>query len=280
MNKNKYCEIENAYNRDMRSLLAEWYVQGKMSSYEICEKIEKETGLAFSDRQLRRWLNKLGFCRTHTQSLRNRVITGRMDYGKRKPMTERFIDYDKRDYEKRGQLWAIHLKDFMAATLYTNIRMAAELGCDESMVGYWKNKRHKVSKIYQEKILDVFRVSSEEIFSLQKGEIVPRLGPGAPGNNIKGRLIGLGWRNFQPDIKSVLYGRTEQTIQDVAKALGLEGTRPHVSKAFNSKKLVSPRHQLEISAIFKMPVGQLFIDPDMVALSAIYPRDGLRNGVQ
>lgn len=273
VSKNRYLEIEDFYNRDLRSLLKEWYVQEKMSSYEISEKILKEAGITFADRQLRRWLNKFGFCRTHAQSLRNRVITGRMDFQKRKPMKERFIDYDKRDYGKRGELWAIHLKDLMAATLYTNRSLAAEIGCHEDMVSYWKNKRHKVSQYYQQRILEVFQVAKEEIFSVQKGGEIPRLGQGTSWD-VRGKLMGLGWRNFLPNIKAILYKQAEKTIQDIAKALDLEATRPHVSDAFNSKKLVSPRHQAEIARIFKMPVGQLFLDSDMHAVSSIDSSSG------
>ena len=106
----KFRDVEALYNRDWKDLLRDWYIKSKMSSYEICEKIEKETGVIFSDRHLRRWLSKFDLIRNHAESLKNRVMTGRMDYSKRNlDFQTRYIDYDARD-KQRGYRWAVGLQ--------------------------------------------------------------------------------------------------------------------------------------------------------------------------
>ena len=105
----KFKYIEAFYKTDWEELLRSFRVKDRMSSFEIAEKIQRDTGIDYTYRQIQNWLKKFDILRTHGEALKNRVLTGRMDYSRRKlDYQGRFIDYAARD-KIQGYLWATGL---------------------------------------------------------------------------------------------------------------------------------------------------------------------------
>lgn len=248
----KYKEIEAFYKIEWRKLLRKFYVLQRMSSYEIAERIQQDTGINYTYRAVELWLVRFGFIRNHVEALRNRVLTGRMDYSRRKLDYEsRFIDYYSRDKE-RGYLWAIGLR-----TLLKNKgdvkRIAKILGCSYDSVSSWKNLRCRVSPEYQEKICAYFGLDKEKIFSEIKTFDVRQYFEGKKINQ-KQRLINQGYR-YAEHLREVMYQRGI-TVGELAEKLG----KPYVSVSrwISGKHLVSPIEQQRVASILKVSIDTIF----------------------
>ncbi|HUT29951.1 MAG TPA: hypothetical protein VMX13_09175 [Sedimentisphaerales bacterium] len=76
-------EMELRLRKPFYKIIKNWYVRRRMSADEIHELLVAKYLLYISKRDLRRWLNELGLMRPFVQAMRNRVVTGRMDYSKR-----------------------------------------------------------------------------------------------------------------------------------------------------------------------------------------------------
>jgi hypothetical protein len=89
-------ELELRFNKPFEEIAKEWHITRKLSAIAMQELLLNEYKMYISSRDMQRWLGKLGIIRSHIKALRNRVVTGRMDYSKRN------IDYSKRaiDYAR------------------------------------------------------------------------------------------------------------------------------------------------------------------------------------
>jgi len=266
MGKDKMAQIEKFYKKSSKELLSALYVEQGMSCPQISQEIKKNAKISISERNISRWVVKFDLGRTQEQSMYHRVVKGRMNYEKRKPVRFRSTDYEKRDYETRGELWAIHLKAFMAATLFNNRSFAQAAKCNEENIIAWKYKRRKVSKRFQKNIADVFGVAIEDIFSKDKGEEIPKFGPGG-ASDVKGRLIKAGWRYLPAHSKKFSYQNRSWTINELAKNAKLTSQRPGVSKILNGNRLVNPKFQIWLSHNLSVPIKTLFPDFDAVVIN-------------
>ncbi|HRK62232.1 MAG TPA: hypothetical protein PLY88_06790 [Candidatus Omnitrophota bacterium] len=268
MSKAKMAQIEKFYKKSPKELLSDLYVEQGMSCPQISQEIKKNAKVSISERNVRRWVVKFNLGRTQEQSMVHRVIKGRMNYEKRKPARFRSTNYEKRDYETRGELWAVRLKAFMVATLFNNRSFAQAARCNEENIVAWKYKRRKVSKRFQQSIADVFGVAIEDIFSKDKGEEIPKLGPGG-ASDVKGRLIKAGWRYLPKNSKKFSYQSRAWTINELAKNAKLNSQRPGVSNILNGNRLVNPNFQIWLSCNLSVPIKILFPDFDAVVINAV-----------
>lgn len=249
----KWKEIEDLYYKTMKEILKEFHVKGRMSSYEIAEKIERDTGIPYSYRQIQRWLKKYGLLRTHSQALRHRVLTGRMDYSKRKlDYAGRYIDYDARD-KARGYKWAIGLKRRLRHRGDT-LRLARSLGGEDIDVSDWQNLRYRVSPEYQEKVCAYFGVDNNEIFSYTKTRDVPKNRDKYRKHNHRKPLIRRGYL-YATNLEDKMYaiGVTKQELAD-----RLNKPLPSISRWAKGDKLVSPTEQARVENILRIPAKLIF----------------------
>lgn len=89
-------ELELRFNKPFEKIAREWHITQKLSAIAIQELLSDEYKMYISARDTQRWLGEMGIIRSHIKALRNRVVTGRMNY------SARSIDYSKRiiDYVK------------------------------------------------------------------------------------------------------------------------------------------------------------------------------------
>jgi len=89
-------ELELRFNQPFEEIAKEWHITQKLSAIAMHERLLSEYKMQISARDMQRWLGELGIIRSHIKALRNRVVTGRMNY------SERNTDYSKRaiDYAK------------------------------------------------------------------------------------------------------------------------------------------------------------------------------------
>ena len=249
----KYKEIEVFYRIEWSKLLRKFYVLQKMSSYEIAERIKLDTGIDYTYRAIQKWLVKFGFIRSHDKALKNRVLTGRMDYSQRAlDYKSRSIDYYSRDKD-RGYLWAIGLKKMLKNKGDTT-RLAKALGNNDiGSVSNWKNLRYRVTPEYQEKICAYFGLAKEQIFSeiktfdVRKATIEHRV-------DHKTRLINQGYK-YATCLRKVMY-KKRFSVNDLAKKLG----KPYVSisRWLSENHLVSPADQQKVIDTLQIPSDQIF----------------------
>lgn len=248
----KYHEIEAFYKMEWRKLLRKFYVLKQMSSYEIAERISFDTGIDYTYRAVELWLAKLGFIRTHEKALRNRVLTGRMDYSRRKYVySERYIDYYSRDKE-RGYLWAIGLRNLLKNKGDT-VRLAKALGCCLKSASSWKNLRQRVTPEYQGRICAYFGVEKEKIFSEIKTFDVEKM-KGGKVTNMKVVLRNMGYRKVT-HLRELMY-KKRVTINELGDKMNLP--RTSISRWLTKKHLVSPVNQQRIANILKISPDKIF----------------------
>ena len=248
----KYHDIEAFYRMEWKRLLRKFYVIQKMSSYEIAEKIRQDVRIDYTYRAVQLWLVKFGFIRNHVKALKNRVLTGRMDYSQRKfDYNGRFIDYGLRD-RGRGYLWAIGLRRLLRNKGDTT-RLANALGFpDLGSVSDWKNLRHKVSPGYQELICSCFGIDPNQIFSEVATFTVPKLGVGGLIDH-KTRLIQQGYR-YATNPREIMY-KKRISINNLANRLGKP--RTSISRWIHGV-LVSPVEQCRVENILRVSKDKIF----------------------
>jgi hypothetical protein len=247
----KFKYIESFYNMEWEELISAFHLKDRMSSFEIAEKIRQDTGIEYTYRQVQKWLKKFGILRSHGEALKNRVLTGRMDYSKRKTDYQGvFIDYDSRD-RARGYLWANGLSGMLKNKGDTT-RLAHALGLTVGDVSDWKLLRHRVSVDYQEKICAYFGLDKTRIFSETKAFNYPK--KSGKGVNQRKRFIQKGYR-YAKGLKDVLYLRGI-SMTDLAEKLNkpLES----ISKWLSRGGLISPVDQERIKNILGMPCEEVF----------------------
>ena len=76
-------ELELRHKKPFYTIMKDWYVTRRMSSIEIQQLLQNQYRFRISSREITRWLNELGLMRSFVQAMRNRVVTGRMDYSQR-----------------------------------------------------------------------------------------------------------------------------------------------------------------------------------------------------
>jgi len=72
--------LEFKFNRPVIEVFSDWYLGERLSAIEVHERLLSEYGFSISSRDISRWFCELGIGRTHTEAMRNRVVTGRMEY--------------------------------------------------------------------------------------------------------------------------------------------------------------------------------------------------------
>ncbi len=82
-----------------------WYINERMSAKEIAEQIENKYKKPISRQTVHFFIKKNFSTRRHSESMRNRVVTGRMNYKDLK------IDYDKREIDY-AEIWHKRSPDF------------------------------------------------------------------------------------------------------------------------------------------------------------------------
>lgn len=248
----KYQWIEASYGKDWKTILQDFHLKCRMSSYEISEKILADTGIDYSYRQVQRWLDKFGILRHRAEALKNRVMTGRMDYAKRKLDYEgRFIDYDARD-RTRNYLWAVGLSKLLPS-FEDIIRLAKALGCSREMIYLWKNLRHRVSSEYQDRICSYFGLDRLMIFSDKKTFDVPKKQIKCNTNGKK-RLMANGYR-YATHLQDIMYQK-DISISDLAEKLNKP--YPSISRWIRGLHLVSPTDQARVERILKVSADRIF----------------------
>lgn len=247
--KSKY--IEGFYRTGWEELLKTLYLKDGMSSYEIAERIHQDTGIEYTSRAVRKWLLKLGILRDHAEALKNRVLTGRMDYAKRKTDYKGiFIDYGAM-WRQRGLLWAAGLKDLLKNKGDTK-RLAGAIGADPTEVSCWKYLRRRVSFEYQEKICSYFGFEKSKIFSETKNLEYPKFFVGK-GVDQRKWFIKRGYC-YAPELKAALYAKG-RSLSDLAQDLN----KPmHTISKWCSGGLISPADQERIKRFLKDPCDKVF----------------------
>jgi len=98
-------ELELRFNKPFEEIAREWHITRKLSAIAMQELLIAEYKMYISPRDMQRWLGKLGIIRSHIKSLRNRVVTGRMDFSTRNTdYTKRVIDYAKIQENKKKNI--------------------------------------------------------------------------------------------------------------------------------------------------------------------------------
>lgn len=83
----KSSKIEEYYKDTFPSLLRRLYLEDKLSSIEIAEKLTWESGVLITPRYIQLVLKKLGLVRSLSAAFRNAIAKGRKSYDKlRKPI--------------------------------------------------------------------------------------------------------------------------------------------------------------------------------------------------
>jgi len=248
----KFKYIEAFYKTEWQELLHTFHVKDRMSSFEISEKIQRDTGIEYTYRQIQNWLRKFEILRTHGEALKNRVLTGRMDYSRRKlDYQGRFIDYGARD-KGYGYLWAVGLKTILRNKGDTK-RLAEALGLDGSDVSDWKNLRHRVSIEYQDRICAYLGMDKTQVFAEVKiGSYPKQRGTGYIFDHRK-RLIKKGYK-YGPGLKESMY---EKGISICDLADKLAKPRTSVSR-WISGALISPVDQERVKNILGISKDMIF----------------------
>lgn len=251
MAKIKFKDIEAFYRTDWKELLSTFHLKDRLSSFEIAERIQQDVGIEYTSRAIRKWLKKFGILRSHEEALKNRVLTGRMDYSQRKlDYFGRFIDYAARD-RARGYLWGIGLKGLLRKKGDT-IRLARTVGVGLGLVCSWKYLRHRVSVEYQERICAYFGIDRLRIFSEVKTTDFPKQGSYGISNQSK-RLVKNGYL-YAPGLKETMYAKGI-SIQDLCDRLN----KPQASvSGWLAGRLVSPVDQERIKRILGDPCDKVF----------------------
>lgn len=250
---NKFKEIEAFYKISWQKLLRKLHLIQRMSCPQISEKFQQDMGIDYTSRAVQRWLKKFSYLRQHDEALRNRVITGRMDYSQRQLDYEaRHIDYAGRE-KKKGNLWASGLAKLLRNKGDTS-RLSKTLGqSDGSEISAWKNLRRKVSPEYQEKICAYFGLDKEAIFTENKSFDIP-IKITKSHINQKAFLRKQGYR-YAANLKKLLYKR-RLTLSDLADKL--EKPIASMSKWASKKGLVSPVDQQRVEKILRYSNQEIF----------------------
>ncbi len=86
----KIREIESQYDSPFNVWIKDQYVNKEMSTNEITEKIEKDTGIIISPRHIQRKVKSLGLTRDQSTSFQLAIAKGRKTYDHlRKPFSSR-----------------------------------------------------------------------------------------------------------------------------------------------------------------------------------------------
>jgi hypothetical protein len=230
----KYIHIARFYGRNWRDLLYDFYVNHKKSSYEICEKIRKDTNLIYSDRNLRRWLKRFGYIRLHSKAMKNRVLMGRMDYVKRR--------------KPKRYRWAVGLRVLLISQ-EDEIKLADAVEATPIQVSKWKDLKTRVPPDYQDKISNYLGLKASVVF-LDGSSVKPR------GLTIgqKQLMVSRGYQ-YAANLKRILY-ENGVSLTELADKLGKY--HPTVSRWVSGHHLVSPIEQARISEILGLSVDAIF----------------------
>ncbi|MFA5337433.1 MAG: helix-turn-helix transcriptional regulator [Candidatus Omnitrophota bacterium] len=213
-----------------------------LSSYEIQDKYKgffiNKNGKSLSYRGVQFIINKYKPVRKHSEALKHRFKTGRIDLKKRKFNYETRKKFHKERDLKYGYKYAVGLTEALRERRISKRKFGSLLGLTDHVISVWSNCRNRVNKNYQEKICKALTLKNEDLFSDTK-RIIPK------------KIC-----YYAPDLPAIMEER-KISIAALANAAGINRQRLYVNLK-NNTAIVNTRAKKIATALGFKKMRELF----------------------